>query len=83
MIPNNVTIYNDMLEIRNDENYCNEVHCIICANEFGGITGWHRPVEKVIADMYAGNVTIEDNVLGHNLHIVTDTENYYAKTKSK
>lgn len=74
-------IYNDMLDIRDDENYHNEVHCIECSNGFIGIVGWHRPVNKIIADMYNGNVAIEENPLGHNLHIITDTENYYAKTK--
>lgn len=77
-----VTIYNHMLDIRNDENYHNEVHCIECSNGFIGTTGWHKPVNKVIADIYNGDVTIEDNPLGHNLHIVTETDNYYAKTKT-
>lgn len=80
---NNITAYYDMLEIRNDENYSNEVHCIECNNGFIGITGWHRPVEKIVEDMHNGNVTVEENPLGHNLHIVTKSENYYAKTKSK
>lgn len=72
-------ILNDMLDIRNDENYSNEVHCITM-NELG-ISGWHRPVNKIIADMYNGEVEVVNNPLGHNLHIVTDTDDYYAKTK--
>lgn len=73
------TIYSYLLEVRNDEYYSDEVHCVECINGF--ISGWHKPLSRILEDIKNGTVSIENNPFNHNLHIVTDTDNYFAKTK--
>lgn len=76
------TIYSNLLEVRNDEYYSDEVHCVECTNGFIGVSGWHKPLGKILEDIKNGTVSIENNPFNHNLHIVTDAEDYFAKTKT-
>lgn len=74
----NVLKYIAMLDIRNDVDYFCQVHCV----EYNvlGMTGWHKPLSRIIADMNKGKVEIVKDDLNHNIHIVTELDNYYLKT---
>lgn len=75
----------ELIKIINDEYYNNEVHCIAYSMNGFLMSGWHKPLERIMEDIdNAKEIKLldkKDSMLNHRIVIRTENDCYTLECK--